>query len=1193
MAKTDLKTFNIETYDIELDYNRQIAPIQKKIDRLDNNHESKSLKAHKDFLAKEKASTLKLAELESKLEQKYQRIEKAVENKLIKTSKKEAQIKREFSQYKEAQNEALKSETSIIDEKTDELKTQEETDLQVVKDKYKKNVESYVEKLDTYNSNFENNKVIFTEQYAKYSKILQDSLTLIEKIRQEHESSTTSLLDEFISTKQQENTTTEKDLQEGIKDFSNYALDIRKQSNIASTNDRKYISSLKKRIEDNYMHMIDEAKTLLRTLEMNFQKRQKDIKKDLEINLGKVDTLLENLGDKPKRREKRDLLKRKDLFTKRASTTLYVEEQLFNEYKKILNDEIEFVQKNLHAELINFDKLYEFLLSDHEQLKESGEFFKKLNIELMEQLSLSEIKNNDYLIAHEKLTIDFINDYNKEFNRLKKRLIESNIAQIDQLTTINAELDDINKFLDTVEPLKEIELNHLRESIECNEIEERYNIKFAKQDHERKLLKNNSIKDISLEEINMKNELRENDQAITEIKAKETMDKAIEQAKLKFQKAEEIKKLRLNSTKLERNLLKSSYDTEIEKAELRKDLTVLEVRKENAIRSKSIDKEIDNIEIEAKYKQEVVTKQNEEEILKLKEQITKLENERDSFENSVLLMINKEEQITDEQTQEVNKQADEKLLLIDEALERECKEPLLNIAKSEVIIKERLLKFDTSYDQLIEYLAIIKENTLNPTSKIDSRKSSIIKNKDLPDKTKQYIDSIYSYGIDALNYMHQINEKRLQVSISTSSDEHFIKRTKKQIEKIQTDLKRAIQSLNQSKKEQSQRILSLLKNNLQQLNKLKGLEEEGFVKQINSIFTSHLKQLNTLSTSLQKEVKDIYLPLTEQDQQVVDHANKHAVKAKQQIERQRELEIAPISQQYGAFIKDKEAEKERVVYGYTKQIETLKDTIKGIEAKSQEQVNEVNAKQYEAIEQKKLELKLIKENEDAEIARRIELLNEYRQNLEQQYNETLLKLEQKDLEAEKIYEYEERIYKIALETAESRFNETVSKASKVHERTRDEQLQSIQTVKDIAERNIERINRELLDLTSKHEKNIFTVRPRFEESIGDAQRAIEDEAKIKIARRAELLEQNTLRTSSIEESLERTFSETITLLEENLQNYKSTYQDIEQEYKQSIDLANNQINNGHNQFMDSLYNLGKTKIEKIQKRMSELNKKLS
>ena len=268
------------------------------------------------------------------------------------------------------------------------------------------------------------------------------------------------------------------------------------------------------------------------------------IRADLVINLEKIDRQIANNAETDNKRVLQDLENKKKLLELRASTTIEYEDTLQNEKTEILSREIGFLKELKNYELLNFDKLFIYLMNDNEQLKDSSEFFKTLNLKLMEELTKSEIANNAYSVGNEKLEAEFINNYTKTFNKIKSIIIDANQARIDELTTTNSEIDDIDKFLDTVEPLKELELNNLREVIEKNEVEERYKIRYAKQRHEAKLMENNSRKMVSLEELNIKDSIKNNNVAITEIKAKEVMDIASEEAKLKYLKAEEIKKLR-------------------------------------------------------------------------------------------------------------------------------------------------------------------------------------------------------------------------------------------------------------------------------------------------------------------------------------------------------------------------------------------------------------------------------------------------------------------------------------------------------------------------------------------------------------------------------------------------------------------------------------------------------------------------
>ena len=82
-------------------------------------------------------------------------------------------------------------------------------------------------------------------------------------------------------------------------------------------------------------------------------------------------------------------------------------------------------------------------------------------------------------MKREQINIEVIRIYTYLFDAFKQSLLSLNKSSIEQLTVINQELDEINKYLDTSEPLKEIEVNKLRENIEVTEIKERYNMELT------------------------------------------------------------------------------------------------------------------------------------------------------------------------------------------------------------------------------------------------------------------------------------------------------------------------------------------------------------------------------------------------------------------------------------------------------------------------------------------------------------------------------------------------------------------------------------------------------------------------------------------------------------------------------------------------------------------------------------------
>ena len=115
------------------------------------------------------------------------------------------------------------------------------------------------------------------------------------------------------------------------------------------------------------------------------------------------------------------------------------------------------------------------------------------------------------------------------------------------------------------------------------------------------------------------------------------------------------------------------------------------------------------------------------------------------------------------------------------------------------------------------------------------------------------------------------------------------------------------------------------------------------------------------------------------------------------------------------------------------------------------------------------------------------------QQLTETYEAALLHLDEKDEEAKKIFDYEDRIYAIAVESATARFNDANVKAENVHLNNMKQYQNQMEQAKQSLDNQEYNNNQQLLHLTKRFEKNIFTVRPRLEESIGGAQKQIDNQ----------------------------------------------------------------------------------------------------
>jgi len=1189
LKKKDLKSFDIASYDIEIEYNSKIAPITKKIAKLNKNHKIKSLKSHKDFLAKEKQAKEKLKVLAEKAVLRDQRIEKAVENKLVKLRNKDQKLKREFSLFKSTETELFSLKFGEIDRIISELKASENRDIETVQKKYQENVTSYVEKLDTYNNNFENNRKIHSNQIKEYSELLNSKFAEIDDLKTALDSEISSKLEKYIAEKNEENEQKLANINDTEQILNNGIQKIKQNSNIKVKSIKSDLEKIQIEYKERFKVYIEHIEEAIIDMNQKFEERKELIEEDLRINLDKLNLSVEEPEESLSKNAKKTIKMKIDLFNLRASTTQKYEEDILKEKVHLLQQEIESLRFTLNNELVNLSKLEVFLLHDQIEIKDTGDYFKGLNITTKKELNNFEFSNNEYLVRHEHLKTEFIRKYTDLFDAFKHSLLALNKSSIDQLTVINQEIDEINKYLDLSEPLKEIEVNKLRENIEVTEIKERYNIKYAKQAHERKILNNELDTIIAIEETEVKSLISENNKDITNVKNKETLDKAIEKAKLKHNKATEIYKLRLNNTRLEGNILRSNFETEIDVYDFEKEIIRHEVQKNNILISKEIKSDINNIETEAKYKIEVINKRLEEELIKLDEHVSRLVYEQDAFSANVDLAISKERLDHDKKTNTIMDEIQVKFSRIDTALEREIKEPTISIAKADSIINDRLAKLELNNAIFSDFISDSTEVLFDDNLTINQIKALAANNLLIYEKSAKYIGKSYDSLKEAISFMNELEKRSALNRISSTTDQGLIKKLNKQLKKKDIENKKKFISIDSSIKEKNQAIKNQLKSNLTKLSKQKTDNIENLRAMVIDVYQICFESLKALQENVLSEVINVYKPLTASDKEIIENAETNALKAKKLVEIEKQDRLKPLEEELKSFTEKFENQRKENFEKLEIQVKELKENIKNLKQTSLDKVTEITKERDELVISQKEQLRVIEETEEAEIVKQLEAIDARKSDLEKAYNNTLRKLQNKDDEAKKIYEYEQRIFTIARETATSRFNDSNVKTENANFLNISSNNQLIETLKKDSEKLLRVMNQNLLDLTKKFEKIIFTTRPRMEELIGDAQKAIESEITLKEKRLSYLTDRHSKITQSLENNLYTSFQDGYEKLIRNLNYYLEKYKVIGDDYKSSITTSNVVISESNIAFANALFELANKKHKEMREKLLEIN----
>ena len=1189
MDTNELKSYDIASFDIELEYNKQITPITKKIDKLNSNHETKSVRAHKDFLTKEKKSKEKLNELSDKAIIKDQKIAKAAHNKVLKLRAKERRIRKEYEDYVEEKETIANEEYSKINEVSKQLKVQEKIDIDEIKHKYKTNIESYVEKLDIYNNNFSQNKDYHVEEIKKHQALINTQLTSLKEFNQKVIADLDEKLHIVTTSKEADDIEINNTNANSARALSNYATNLRKKSNVKISEVDEYIENLKDGYEDHLEPEIKRLADAIENLKTSFEERRNLIEEDLELNIRRLEVQLDEFKEEKNRKAVKNINMKINLFNVRATTTIKYEERILNEKVIVLQNELELLKEKLEYELLNLDKLKVFLLNDQNELKETGDYFKDLNKVLKRELSNFELSNNDYLLKHNQLKTDFIRNYTKIFSDLQESQINLAQAYLEKIADNNFEIDEINKFLDTAEPLKEIEVNRLRQDIEISEVIERFKIKYAKQDYEANLVRNTFETEKKVRELQMKEELGEIKRDEQLINTKEVYDKALEKAKLKHSKAQEVYSLRLNNTKLERNLLRNKYDTELDISIHNKELTQIDVRKHNALISKEIEYAIKNHEMEANYKIEVINKGLEEDLLKLEEQVSKIDYEKDAYSTNLSLEINNKNQDIKTQKENIEQASLEKHNLIEQALAREIKEPSRNILKTETIIDERLSKLDINNVFFVDFINDSIEDYKDNKLTLEQIREVIMSSETVFDKSSKYINRTYQVLREAIKFMNDIEKHAVLNKIAASHEQGAIKKLQKHQLRIEADYEKQNKEINQSEGDHQVVIKNFVIEVLSEIKKSNFDTLEELTTSTYLAYNNVFNRLKDIQSKIKESSTALYSALTKNDNDLINHAELNAEKAKVKVEEEKLSQFQPLDQELEEFLNQREKIRLEFNSKLDNELSELRAEINHHKNVALEKVREINQEKNTLITSQQEQKRIIEETEEKDITTRFEEIGNKLRNLRENYDSTLLKLDEKDQEAKKIFDYEDRIHNIAVESATSRYNDSITKIENRYLHKINQYRERKDTTSKNKDKNIKQFNKDLLNLTNSFEKNIFTVRPRLEESIGDAQKAIDKELKEKELKLSELTENNQKLILTIENALYTAFQEGYDRLNNNLSNYIEKYRIIEEEYTSENNKSNDVLHENNITFANALFELQKNKHLKTQEDLKQVN----
>ncbi|MCF7925827.1 MAG: hypothetical protein K9L26_04770 [Candidatus Izimaplasma sp.] len=1135
MGKSKLQSYDIASYDIQIDYDKKITPIERKIQTLEKRHHQKSDRAHKAFLKKQKSAEKNITTLREKEVVRDQKLDTAVENKVERVNRRIEKTKEDYLAFVQAKQKEMEVKTSQHQKEIDTLKENEQKEIEEIKDKYKQNIASYVEKLDIYNTNYEENISTYQNEITTFlnkldthqDRIASHKQTFIKEIDEKN----TAFNELIASRKDKKNI----EYDTFIKQSMSYTNRVRQDANKHIHAITEFIDSFNQVDKEHYNQKIEILETYIDDKNEAMDNIIALVDKDLENQLAKLEEQKEALKDSNNKKAIKNVDMKIALFQTRAKTTKHFETVLKDHTTAFLNNEIERFKLFRNNEKINWQKLRVFLEMDQQEVKDFAEYYDATNHTLLETLKAMELSQIEATQEHETRRKTYLETQLKVYESYQKAILQLNQTHLDDVTENYQKMDEINQFLDTAEPNKEIEINKLKQRLEIKETNQRYALKYAKQQHDIDLIKTDYDTLFKLEAIERDQTLAKYEQEIDELYNQRDHDRETNQAKLQFNIAEENHKVLMNNRKLEQRLLESQYQTKKETLNYQKEIAKLDSMRENALEQKEVEYEIKKINNEVNYKIEVINKGLEEDLLKHEENLTKLRNEINAYKVNFDTMIKKKESEITEKKQATIDQFNDNLAKIDDALNREIKAPQIRLEESKHLIETRL---DTFNEINVQFVTMINQS-IEPyknTDSVEKARVEILKDQSFKTHVLEYITSSYQVLKEAITFMHEVALRQIDNKIANTRDSSTLKKLKKQRQKAIDQNKHELNNIDTAATDYQAVINSKMQHDWKKFKKTNIDSNEQLIEQTTLLYNTIFDTLKKFQENIIKETKLKYQPLTETDQKIIDYAKSSAQKAKAKIKEKLQESLAPLDETYKLFVKEKSKQQEKDLAEFYESRDNVKATIQHLRNDALSKVKAVNEDKASKLAPKKQAKDELETSLETDIVQRKSLIDEKIQTLTNEYESNVSRLKAKNSEAQTILNYEENIYKMALESAKSRLTDNNEKTKNAY-RAKMQQLAKkqdrINTSKKAQKRQIKD------DLKDKSQIKDIEHQVDIKQQIQDVKHRIDQSVHDKQEILLQLKQHNQTVLQAAEDTLYNALQNTKNALRTNLDNYLS------------------------------------------------------
>lgn len=1116
-------------YEIEKTYNKEIQSHYKAIEKVNDNLDQLTQKSLKDYENIERKLNQQVSALETSLDKDLGLLEK--------NHQQDLKIKEEsLTKLERTLNDQIKA-LKLDFEKTmvyleDDLKAIDEEKaitLKEIEKKYLSNTSIYEDKLSLFKKNLDKNQKETKQKFKTIIKSLNDLLENLNtdgfKSYHTFDEQVNDLYKNYIDKLSLETTS----IEEIRKEFLNETLNLRKSLNLMIKDIDITISKTRALIEAPFIAFSKSLSNFDQSIKGHTTKIIDTINQDYTFEMMRLEANTQNQDETSNDKEKSKDIKARTKLAQAKKEALTFE---FEQLETLFDEESDYLKTLLNHEKALLDQAI-----DHYE-----ETIKMIHNKLKDLFSVSENYiekfNNDLTAYTKKDTLNesfealktLFTSALESFKTYEESRINAHIEYTEKRLLTSIEIDEISMFLDTLEPLKEIETSKQKIKVEQEDASIKHDIDKANLNHQRTLKTLEHETHVKQERFLNDLKLKQAKKELDLLKVKQDHERkklplSIQQATIDIIHESKQKHIESDLT-----LLENKFTLEKEKITLETEIKTLAAKKEH---------ELSLIELEKEADEATLHQTNEIEQLKqaLNIKLDQLKAQSINEDKQIEKTLKLHEKEHHEAIKTLNKRIETKhanheeaLRFIDKALDKEIAAPKAHQEEIHNLANHKVRLLNEQFAFVKSELSKVKDALKSP--EVSFKHLLPLVGDAFIHDVKNYITHTFDLLKESHAFVYHVTLKQI---------DHLDNPRKKQtsLDKANNDYEKIIQKIDKSKDHLVEMIISRIQNAkslIKDDNKPTLQSIRSIIKPLSELLD---EQINKHRLALTEEITSLFKELTLSDALIIKRAKENHEKAIQQEKMNFQKLIAPIEQE----LKEKND-------AYETSLETIKQAHEAKKEKALEPINaRIEAFRKEIIDkqtQKDLFLKRFKDQRDEAIARYQEALNLIQKekesmiaSLKEKTQAKKQKLKSRLEDAKALQNHEKHMQQVSTENLDMILDDKITEISYAYDTAQGSIDETIKQLKTTLNQEKDQATQSLNQALKHFEERMLSTAPRLEQFIEEATRKLNQEAASKKQKLVFLHDQET----SYHETLNKTLNDALLHLKEDLNKALIHYKD--------------------------------------------------